>query len=153
MMHPDPGTSAHLASFDPALAEAVVAVLRREGVSAVAEPDGNGQVEVRVPAAHREQALTVLAARMEAVHELARSGTAAGAAPAASAAPDEDDGPPIVMERFRRMGFGIAVVLAPLLIVTLGGALPLGYAVGLFVLGLVAVVYWRRRSEDDEQRD
>lgn len=147
-MHPEPGTSTPLASFDAALADAVVALLRREGVPAVAEPVGTDEVEVRVPVARRDAALGVLVAHMEDVQELARGGGARPRPGPEPEDPDAEEGPPIVMERLRRMGFGIAVVLAPLLLVTLGGALPLGYALGVFVLGLAAVVYWRRRSEE-----
>ena len=154
-MPPEPDTSAQLATFDPRLASAVVAVLRRVGIPAVVEPLDHDEVEVRVPAARREEALAVLAGRMEEVQRLAGETSADGHGhprgdqPAAEGDEDPEAGPAIVMERLRRMGLGIAVVLTPLLIITLaGGQLPMGYALALFVLGLVAVVYWRHRADD-----
>lgn len=155
-MHPEPETSAQLATFDPPLASAVVAVLRRVGISATVEPLDHDEVEVRVPAARREEALAALASRMEEVQRLARATSGNGHSgpgeqePVGEADEGEDGGPAIVMERLRRMGLGIAVVLTPLLVITLvGRQLPIGYALALFVLGLVTVVYWRNRAEDD----
>lgn len=151
-MHPEPDTSAQLATFDPPLASAVVAVLRGMGISAAVEPLDHDEVEVRVQAARREEALAVLASRMEEVQRLAQASLAGGGSPATEQQPagDAEAEPPIVMERLRRMGLGIAVVLTPLLIITLaGGPLPIGYALALFILGLVAVVYWRHRADED----
>lgn len=162
-MQPDGDTSAQLATFDPPLAQAVVTVLRRAGVPAATEPLDHGEAEVRVPSARRDEALDILTRDMEQVRELVgtqddrgrRTVDAGGDTDGTArtlpldAPPDDDSGRPIVMERLRRMGMGLAVILAPLLIITLSGPnLPMGYALALFVAGLVAVVYWRSRQED-----
>jgi len=149
-MHPDHGTSAQLATFDPPVAEAVVAVLRREGIPASVEPLDHAEAEVRVPAARRDEALSVLAGHMEAVRQLVESvdgGDTAGPGPPDE--PGDETGPPLVMERLRSMGLGIVLVLAPLLVITLAAPdLPIGYSLVVFVAGLVAVVYWHNRQED-----
>lgn len=152
-MQPDGDTDAQLATFDPRVARAVVTVLRREGVPATVEPLDHGEAEVRVSSGRREEALALLARHMEQVHELAGeqdAGTVtATSMPLDSAAEDDETGPPIVMERLRRLGLGVALVLAPLLVITLSGTdLPMGYALALFVMGLAAVVYWRNRQAD-----
>lgn len=150
-MRPQDGTSVQLATFDPPVAEAVVAVLRRERVPATVEPLDHAEAEVRVPAARRDEALALLATHMEAIRELVEDATDGDTTTTTSlplAEPDDETGRPIVMERFRRMGLGIAVVLAPLLVITLAAPdLPIGYALLLFLAGLVAVVYWRNRQE------
>lgn len=152
-MPPDGDTDAQLATFDPPVARAVAMVLRREGVPATVESLDHGEAEVRVSPDRRDEALALLARHMEQVHELAADEHAGAATatplPLDTQFEDDDAGPPIVMERLRRMGLGLALVLAPLLIITLSGAdLPMGYAVGLFVVGLAAVVYWRNRQTD-----
>lgn len=154
-MTPNGQTSAQLATFDLPLAEAVVTVLEHEGIATIIAPLDGQEVEVRVPADRRAEALALLADRMEQIHELVQE---AGAATATSlpltdrsTRTDEPDetGPPIVMERLRRMSFGLVMLLAPLLVISLSGALPLGYALALFILGLVAIVYWRNRQDED----
>lgn len=154
-MPPDRETTTQLATFDPPLADAVVTVLRGEGVPARTEPlDGPaagppGEVEVRVPSDRREEALGLLAGRMEEIRALVH---AAGAVTATPLPLDdgggEDSGPPLVMVRVRRMGLGVAVLLVPLLVITLAQTgLPVGYALAVFVIGLVVVVYWRNRDD------
>lgn len=153
---PDGQTSAQLATFDRPLAEAVATVLDGEGIPTTVESRDDREVEVWVPADRRDEALVLLANRMEQIHELvARAGTVT-ATPVppigqlASGEYDQDDEtePPIVMERLRRMSLGLVVLLAPLLVITLAGVnMPIGYALALFIAGLVAVVYWRSRSE------
>lgn len=151
-MQPDRDTDTQLATFDPPVARAVAAVLEREGMSATVEPLDHGEAEVRVATERRDEALVLLARHMERVHELAAKQhvDAVTATPLPlDPSPDDEDSRPIVMERLRRMGLGIAVVLAPLLIITLAGPdLPIGYALVLFLAGLVAVVYWRNRQAD-----
>lgn len=150
-MRPRDGTSAQLAIFDPPLAEAVATILGREGVPATVEPLDHAEAEVRVPAARRDEALALLATHMEAVRELLDGAGASDTTTTTSlplADPDDETGRPMVMERFRRMGLGVAVVLAPLLAITLAARdLPIGYALLIFLAGLVAVVYWRNREE------
>lgn len=151
-MTPDGQTTAQLATFDPPLAEAVLAVLSGAGFEASLEPLDHDEVEVRVPAARRAEALALLADRMEEIHDrVAEPGTTT-----VTPVPptdrydrtDDEDGPPIFLERLRRMSLGVVVLLAPLLVISLAGVnLPIGYALALFVVGLVAVVYWRNRNE------
>lgn len=148
-----------LATFDPGLADAVVTVLRRAGVRAWSRREtGSEETAVHVPEDERSSALDLLADSMDEVHALARPGAEASRpAPrpagepvheAAEAALDEEDGPPIVMERLRRMGF-LALMLAPLLVITL--ALPhvsLTVALVVYVGGLVVLTWWRNRGRD-----
>lgn len=153
-MTPNGQTSAQLATFDLALAEAVVTVLEQEGITTIVAPHDGQEVEVRVPADRRDEALALLADRMEQIHQLVNDAGAATATPLSltdGTAPDTDDetGPPIVMERLRRMSFGLVILLAPLLVISLSGALPIGYALALFIIGLVGIVYWRNHQDDD----
>lgn len=149
-----PETNTQLATFDAPLADAVVTVLRREGVPAAARPLGDGEVEVRVPAARRDEALALLADRMEDVRAEVHGGD--GSAPTSlplvdGESAEDESGPPLVMDRLRRMGLGVVIVLAPLLVITLAQPnLPVGYALALFVVGLVAVVFWVNRGEQDD---
>lgn len=150
-MRPQDGTSAQLATFDPPLAEAVVTVLRQQGVPASVEPLDHAEAEVRVPAARRDEALGLLATHMEQVRALvdgARADDTTTTTSVPLADPDDETGSPMVMERFRRLGLGVAAVLAPLLVITLAQPnLPIGYALLVFLAGLVAIVYWRNRRE------
>lgn len=155
-MTPNGQTSAQLATFDLPLAEAVVTVLEQEGIATIVAPHDGQEVEVLVPAERRDEALALLADRMEQIHQLVKD---AGAATATSlpltdrtvpdTTDDDETGPPIVMERLRRMSFGLVILLAPLLVISLSGALPIGYALALFILGLVGIVYWRNRQDED----
>lgn len=161
-MPPTPSRHVPLTSFDARTAEAVVAVLSRHGVPAAARPaaDDADEVEVTVPEGAREDALRVLGTRMEEVREAAQALDArgGGAAPRRGRAPerdlvpppDPDDvhaGPPLVMERFRSLSWLTAVVLVPLLAVTIAGPLTgdlrLVAAVSLMVV--VGLLLWRRR--------
>lgn len=151
-MTPDGQTTAQLATFDPPLAEAVLTVLSGAGFEATLEPLGHDEVEVRVPAARRAEALAVLADRMEEIHDLVAEPGTATVTPVPLTdrydQTDDEDGPPIFLERLRRMSLGVVVLLAPLLVISLSGVnLPIGYALALFVVGLVAVVYWRNRNQ------
>lgn len=151
-MTPDGQTTAQLATFDPPLAEAVLAVLSGAGFEASLEPLDHDEVEVRVPAARRAEALALLADRMEEIHDLVAEPGTTTVTPVPLTdrydRTDDEDGPPIFLERLRRMSLGVVVLLAPLLVISLAGVnLPIGYALALFVVGLVAVVYWRNRNE------
>jgi hypothetical protein len=129
-----------LTAFDIRTAAAVVSVLRGAGISAWATAeDESGEVEVRVAADDRERAMAELGARMEQVQDALRKSdrTAPGIRPTArtrradpdpdpAPLPDPDDvhaGPPLVMERFRSMGFLTAMVIVPLMVVTLAPTL------------------------------
>ncbi|MDP8971429.1 MAG: hypothetical protein M3N52_13210 [Actinomycetota bacterium] len=137
----EPRDPVELDTFPPALARAVEAILRREGVAARTEATP-GDWSVLVPDRRREEAFALLARHMDEVQALA----AGHPAPPAFDAGGGEDPPTIVMERLRRLGF-LALVLAPLLVVTLSAAgMPLGYALGLFLLGVVVVAAWRDRG-------
>lgn len=168
----DSSENIQLATFDPEVAHAVVAVLLREGVQAVTAsvpgvPDG--EVAVLVEPSQRARALAVLTQRMEDVSAELRGGPAGepritivtapgprdtgrggGTGRAGRPTPDEDededDGPPLVMERFRSMGF-VAMVLAPLLVITLSArSMSLTWALVVFIGGMVALTAWRNRG-------
>lgn len=65
--------------------------------------------------------------------------------------PGEDDehGPPLVMERLRRFGW-LAVVLVPLLVITLAQTfMSTEWALIVFVGGLVAITAWMQRQSED----
>lgn len=63
--------------------------------------------------------------------------------------PDDEQGPPLVLERLRRFGW-VAVVLAPLLVITLAQiTVSVEWAILVFVGGLVAITAWRHREPDD----
>lgn len=165
-MEPADGTSAQLATFDPPLADAVVTVLRREGIPARSEPVADDQVEITVPADRREQALTLLAGRMEAVNELVNGSGDVTTVDSESPPTGErrlvegedlqGDGEetpqrPLLMERLRRVGYGLGALLVPLLVITVAGRnLPAGYALAVFIGGLVAITWWRSRRQDAE---
>ncbi|HWB72363.1 MAG TPA: hypothetical protein VG452_09090 [Egibacteraceae bacterium] len=139
----EPRDAVELDAFAPALAQAVEAVLRREGLPARTQAAA-GDWAVLVPDGRRDEAFALLARHMDEVQALARGQPAPPAAD-----PDDADGPPIVMERLRRMGF-LALLLAPLLVVTLASAgMPLRYALALFLLGVVVVAAWRDRAAGD----
>lgn len=170
-MEPADGASAQLATFDPPLADAVVTVLRREGIPARSEPVDQDQVEITVPADRREQALSLLAGRMEAVHELVGGSgevktVESEGIPSPAGDPDggesedlwegEVEAPerPLLMERLRGVGYGLAALLVPLLVITVAGRnLPAGYALAVFVGGLVAITWWRGRHRDGESTE
>lgn len=148
-----------LDTFEPAVARAVVAVLHRHGMEAWTRSEASPlpglpatELAVLVPKERRDEAVNLLVASMEEVAEEAKSepdllrsrrGLGGGRHPME----DEEDGPPIVMERLRRLGF-LAFLLAPLLMITLAAqGMPRGFAIVLFLGGLVAVAAWRNRHE------
>jgi Flp pilus assembly protein TadB len=153
-----------LTSFDVRTATAVVAVLRRAGVSASGRAAGDGEVEVTVPEGAREEAMRILGARMEEVREAVaaadadalaarardRAGDRARRAGAPHPAPDDvHAGPPLVMERFRSLSWLAAVLLVPMLAVTIAGPLRGDLRIGAAVvlMAVVAAVVWRRRRD------
>jgi hypothetical protein len=155
-MQSDAAPGSEFAAFDPPLARAVVTVLRREGLRAWLGRDrGGGTVHVFVDPDDREAALACLGRRMDDVQELAarqrEDAPPARPAPAGRGQVDGDDGGedarPLVMERFARAGMVLALVLIPLLVVTLASArVPRGIAVAVVVLGVLGVWAARRRT-------
>ena len=150
--HSQPSSaSPTFAELDPATATALVRVLRDEGLRAwIAEDDPLRRRVLVVPADH-ERANAVLSRRMEDVQlHAARIREASG-----EDVHDDvgDDGrsaqTPLVMERFASMGWLLAVVLVPLLVVTLAQTVQsLRVVVVVVSLGVAAVVagrLWSRR--------
>lgn len=140
----DPDLDTELATFEPALAAAVVQVLRRRGVPASEGSSAGGEAAVLVPADRREDALRVLADRMEDIHTEAR-GPALSPTQVAELHPDEDDEAtrPLVFERLRGLGL-LPVLLIPLLVLTLANVrLPMAYSVVFVVGGMALVMAWR----------
>lgn len=133
------------AELDPLLAQAAVAVLRDAGLRAWVEESSGDVDRVYVVPDDAEAAERTLSARMEDVQELARHLAAdaspePGAVPAAADRGSAADGPPLVLERFRRAAVVVTAVLVPVLGVTLAqAALPRGAAIVLIVAGAVAV--------------
>lgn len=168
-MEPQHDDGVALSAFDPPTATAVVTVLRDAGLTAWQVGDGPEEVQVLVPDGQRELALRELGARMEEVRAVMQTTGGAAqppvrpadvrpaehAAPAvhhSSPLPDPDDvhaGPPLVMERFRSMRILAAVVMAPLLVVTLAPTLRGSTAriilIALMIVAAVVVVVVRRR--------
>lgn len=167
-MEPEHDDGVALSAFDQRTATAVISVLRDAGVTAWVGAGDEEDVEVLVPGDQRDRALHELGARMEEVRSAVQSADASArrrrprheekvdgwSTPARTRAPlpDPDDvhaGPPLVMERFRSMRILAAVVMAPLLVVTLAPTLR-GSTARMVVLALaavaaVAVVVFRRR--------
>lgn len=150
-MEPTYGASVPLTAFDRRTAQAVVEVLQRAGVRAWTGEESGGDIEVRVAPEQREQALRELGDRMEEVREAVLTAQRAEPPPPAPP-PDPDDvhaGPPLVMERFRSLRWLGAVVMAPLLVVTLAPSLRGGTArsvvIALVALAVVGVFTARRR--------
>lgn len=151
MPHDHP-PAVELATYDAPVARAVAAVLHRAGLPAttVGAEQAGGETAVFVPHGRREEALTVIAARMEEISARAGAAAAASAGAArpgdgdAAASWQEDGGDrPLVLERFRSLGF-VAVALVPILVVTLANVrLPLAYALAVVVGGMVLLTAWR----------
>ncbi|HUG84499.1 MAG TPA: hypothetical protein VMM13_08030 [Euzebya sp.] len=160
-MEPQHDDGVTLSAFDQRTASAVVSVLRRAGVAAWLAAGHDEDVEVLVPDGQREVAMRELGTRMEEVRAEVQSAPPSDDRPAeptgavartGAPVPDPDDvhaGPPLVMERFRSMRILAAVVMAPLLVVTLAPTLRGSTArVVLVVLATVAagvVLAFRRR--------
>lgn len=149
----------YLDTFDAPVASAVVEVLRDRGIGAWTKATGSGlpgiaagEQAVFVPAIRRDEAFAVLVGSMEEVRELAdaepRLVRPRGLGAPRSAIEDEE-GPPIVMERIRRGGFLVALVLVPLLVITLARpGMPFVYGLVVFVGGMALLSAWRNREDD-----
>jgi hypothetical protein len=158
-----PDTSVVLATFDPPVAMAVVDALRRRGVPATAAADAlaadpaagalPGEAAVLVAPERRDEALAVLAAAMEEIAAGARDphgGVDVDAREGAREGADDDaDVPrPLLFERLRRFG-GVALLLIPLLVLTLQvPPVSVRYAAVLLIGGLVVLVALRDRWSD-----
>lgn len=139
-----------LTAFDPRTAQAVVAVLQRAGVRAWAAATSDAEIEVLVAQGSRQEALNILRNQMEEVRRVALEHDATAPVPAVP--PDPDDahaGPPLVMERLRNLRVLAAVVMVPLLVVTLAptirGEVRIAVLLAAVAVG-VLILLWRRRG-------
>jgi len=132
-------SGSEFAAFDPPIARAVVTVLRSEGLRAwLVGESAEDEFLVHVVPEDRAAALTALNRRMEEVRICAGD----EAATAADIVPGD---PPLVMERFRRAGLAIGVILAPLLVVTLARTrLSIGMTLAIVFGGAVILMLVRR---------
>jgi hypothetical protein len=136
---------AAVVELDASLADAVVGALRRRGCPAWTAEGDDGRV-VLVPGSRREQALRLVA---DAMDELATSAIDRRPPPTE---PSEDDDEPsrrMVLPRLRDAG--IAILLVPLLIVTLSAiSIPRDWAATVFIAGIVVIVALRARARRDD---
>lgn len=139
-----------LDAFPHHLADAVADELRHAGVAATVV-DAGDVAEVHVPSGQRDPAWSTLAARMESI--TARADAAAGESrPSAQPAPvawqpdgDDHEHRPLVTERLRGAGTLIALVLVPVLAVSLSRVrLPTTVVVAIVVGG--AALLWMLRQ-------
>lgn len=98
----------------------------------------------------RQEALNILRNQMEEVRRVALEHDATAPVPAVP--PDPDDahaGPPLVMERLRNLRVLAAVVMVPLLVVTLAptirGEVRIAVLLAAVAVG-VLILLWRRRG-------
>lgn len=131
--------------LDAALANAVAAMLQRRGCPARTVAGDDGHVVV-VPRSRRSEALALVADAME---ELAA--TVEPSQQAVATAPgDEEPRRPLLLPRLR--GAGLAILLVPLLVVSLSAvSIPRRYAALLIVAAIVAIVALRTRADRDER--
>jgi hypothetical protein len=158
-MRPEHDAGVPLDTFDRPLAEAVVTVLGRHGIRAWTKDAGESlpgldrrQAAVLVAADDRDLAFATIAGAMVEIREEAEQ-VPRLIRPRGLGAPrsdiEEEPGPPIVMERIRRMGF-VGLLLAPLLVITLAApGMPMALAIAIYVAGLVALTAWRQRTDDE----
>lgn len=66
---------------------------------------------------------------------------------------EDGSGRPLVMERMRRLGVPVAIVLAAVMVVFLAYQGPLAGAVGAFIATIVVILTLRARSTDDDTEE
>lgn len=138
-----------VADFPPDLAEAVAATLRAHGMTAEVV-ERREAAEVVVPAARREEAVSLMAAQMDEIRERLGDGEPQGGGsaptepPPASGGGEEPGPPPLATERLRRL-WPVPVLLVPLLVLLGSASVPANFAVLVLIGGMVAVVALRQR--------
>lgn len=138
-----------VADFPPDLAEAVAATLRAHGMTAEVVERAEA-AEVVVPAARREEAVSLMAAQMDEIRERVGDDEPQGGGPAPTEpAPgggdsDEPGPPPLATERLRQL-WPVPVLLVPLLVLLGSASVPANFAVLVLIGGMVAVVALRQR--------
>lgn len=65
---------------------------------------------------------------------------------------DEPSGRPLLMERLRRLGVPVAIVLAAVMVVFLAYQGPLLGGVAAFVATIVIILWLRARTSDEDDR-
>lgn len=121
-------------------AETIRDVLGEEGLTATLEP-ADHDVRVTVPDGQAGRAHRALAAQMGRVAAAARRTD-----PAAGQRPDTDETSPLVMERLRRWGAGVAVVVAVMFVAIETG--PLAIPAALLMLLAIGVFRWWYTHDD-----
>lgn len=112
---------ADLGTWPNEQAEVLVRVLRDQGVDAAVDAEG-ARARVTVEAAHASRATTVMSAAMDQLAAAARRPASPHAddshvtSAAEPTADDHEEGPPLVMERFRRMAPVIGVLVATMMV-------------------------------------
>lgn len=140
-----------LTTFDQRTARAVVAVLQHQGLDAWAETGTTEDTPVIVAEGQRDRAWRILNDRMEDVRQSVAEDTerAQSKAPTTSDPDDVHDGPPLVMERFRNFAWVAAVLLVPLMAVTLAptirGRTAIWVAIGVATVVFGILAFRRRR--------
>lgn len=128
----------------------MAATLREHGVPA--DVVGRDEAaDVVVPAARRDEALALMAARMDEIRDRVRDGEPE---PARTGQPDGHDGDaddvpapgsrPLVTERLRQL-WPVPVLLVPLLVLLGMGSLPANFAVMVVLAGMAVVLAMRQR--------
>jgi Flp pilus assembly protein TadB len=142
-----------VADFPPRLAEAVAATLREHGVTAEVVDRGDA-ADVVVPAARRDDALALMASRMDEIRDRAHEGSPEPAADqpeqrVTTSGGEVDEAEergmrPLVSERLRQL-WPVPVVLVPMLVLLGSASVPANYAVLIVIGGMVLVVALRQQ--------
>jgi hypothetical protein len=137
-----------LGSWPQAQARALVKALSRQGVTAHTEPDGP-LVRVLVRDEDSDQAHAAMAGAMEDIAR-ARFEQPERRVVRTAHGHDEDDdgGRPLVMERFRRIGPALAVLVAAGMIAIM---IPGRLRLGIFFLAILVIVWFAVRRDDDDR--
>lgn len=140
-----------VADFPPDLAEAVAATLRAHGMAAEVVEHGEA-AEVVVPAARRDEAVSLMAAQMDEIRDRLddrpqRDIPASTDAPAESDDGREPGSTPLATERLRQL-WPVALLLVPLLVLLGSASVPANFAVLVLIGGMVAVVALRQRRRE-----
>lgn len=142
------GLPEDLGSWPPAQATTLVKVLRKSGVSPETSQDG-ATVRVTVPDEQAEAANAAIAANMDTIAKAARQANEARQAAAERRKAKADRQPPLVMERFARMGPIVGLLLVAFLVV----AIVPGPLKTLFGIVAVVGVLWLAGRDSDGSSD
>lgn len=140
-----------VADFPPDLAEAVAATLRAHGMAADVVEHGDA-AEVVVPAARREEAVSLMAAQMDEIRDRLDDEPRHARPARTEPSPDGSDGqepgsPPLATERLRQL-WPVPVLLVPLLVLLGSASVPANFAVLVLIGGMVVMVALRQRRRE-----